>query len=178
MKKFILGVVAGVALIIAVIAAGIYYAYEKGSAIQEEKEANAGQVRQSAVSQFGTTCENASVKIAAYVYNELKPGLSALLAEQQSKNAFYSSLTASIKKHSEYAAYCRPNARYPTGDLDFKTADKLVKLSTGLGDIHTYLHATRHANCDSDCNLFLVSKAIEALPKLEQVLVADEQYAN
>lgn len=175
MRKIILGVVAGVVLTIAVIATGLYYVYEKGTAIQVEKEANIEQVRQGAVSQFGTTCENASAKIAAYVYNELKSGLSTQLAEGQSKDDLYSSLITSVKKHAGYAFYCGRNARYSTGDRDFESADKLIRLNTGLRDIHTYLTASKHENCDSDCRDLLLNSAINELPKLEQALVADRQ---
>lgn len=100
MKKIVLGVVAGVALTMAVIAAGLYYVYEKGKAKQAERQASVEQERQGAVSQFGTTCENANAKIAAFVYNELKSGLSALSAEGQGKDELHSSLVASIEKYA------------------------------------------------------------------------------
>lgn len=177
MRKVILGVAAGVVLTVAVIAAGLYYAYKKGSAMQAEKEAQVEQERQGAVSQFGTTCENASAKIGAYLYTELKSGLSTQLAEGKGKDDLYLlSLIASLEKHAGYATYCGRTARYSTGDRDFESADKLVRLSTSLRDIHTYLTASKHENCDSDCRDLLLNRAINELPKLEQALVADRQW--
>ena len=176
MRKVIFGVVGGVVLTIAVIAAGLYYVYEKGTALQAEKEAKIEQERQGAVSQFGTTCENATAKIAAYVSNELKSGLSTQLAEGQGKDDLYSSLVTSLKKHAGYASYCGRNARYSNGDRDFESAGKLVKLNSGLSDIHTFLTASKHENCDINCRYLLLNSAIKELPKLEQVLVADRQW--
>lgn len=174
MNKFILGVFAGIALLIAVSVVGLYYLFEKSSALQEEKEAQVEQVRKDAVSQFGTTCENAGVKITAYVYNELKPGLLAQVSELQSKDDLYVLLAASLEQYSEYAAYCAIKGRYSTGYSD-KTTHKLIKSSTGLKHVHTFLEASRHKNCDSDCRPSLVQRAINELSKLEQELVADEQ---
>jgi len=169
-------VIAGVALTIAVIAAGLYYVYEKGKVLQADIKADIELERQRAVDQFGTTCENANAKIAEFVYNELKPGLSALSAEGQGKDERHLSLLALIEKHAAYASYCGRNVRYPTGDRDFESAEKLIKLTSGLKDMHTYLAASRHENCDSDCRALLLNSAANEFPKLDKVLVADWQW--
>lgn len=175
MKKVILGVVGGVVLTITMIAAGLYYLYENGTALQSKKEAKIEQERQGAVSQFGTTCENATSKIAAYVHNELKSGLSTYLAGN-GKDDLYLALVTLLEKQAGYASYCVSNARYSNGDRDFESADKLVKLNSGLSDIHTNLTASQHENCDINCRDLLLNYAIKELPKLEQVLVADRQW--
>jgi len=173
-NKFVLGVFAGIALLIAMSVGGLYYLSEKTSALQEEKEAHAEKVRQDAVSQFGTTCENAGVKIAAYVYNELKPGLLVLVAELQSKDDLYASLVASLERYAKYASYCALKGRHLT-DYSNETTNKLIKVGTGLKHVHLYLGMTRHENCDGDCSLSMVQMAIDELSKLEQELVADGQ---
>ena len=176
MRKIILGVVGGVVLTIAVIAAGLYYVYEKGTALRAGEKAKIEKERQGAVSQYGTTCENAIAKIAAYVYNELKSGLTTQLAGGQGKNDLYSPLVISLKKHAGYASYCGSNSRYSNGDHDFESADKLIKLNSGLRDIHTALTALKHENCDINCRYLLLNIAKKELLKLEQVLVADRQW--
>lgn len=175
MNKFVLGVFAGIALLIAMSVGGLYYLSEKSSALLEEKEAHAEKVRQDAVSQFGTTCENAGVKISAYVYNELKPGLLVLVAELQNKDDLYAPLAASLEQYAKYASYCAIEGRHLT-DYSDKTTHKLIKVGTGLKHVHIFLGTSRHENCDSDCSLSMVQRAIDELSKLEQELVADGQY--
>lgn len=178
MRKVILGVVAGVVLTASVIAAGLYFVYEKGVAIQAERQASIEQERGGAIRQFGTTCENATAKIGAFVYNELKQGLSTRSAEDESKDDRYSSLVASIEKHARYASYCGRTVRYPTGDRDFHSADKLVKLNSALRDVQTYLTSSKHENCDAGCRDLLLNYANNKLAELEKTLVTEPQWGK